>query len=66
MTGQEFLEARTKLGKSQRAMAAALKMGAHGWQSISSWENGHSPVPGPVQVAVEHMVAVEHLLGPSA
>jgi DNA-binding transcriptional regulator YiaG len=56
VTGQQFLEARTKLGKSQKAMATALRMGAHGWQSISAWENGRIPVPGPVQVAVEHLL----------
>jgi transcriptional regulator with XRE-family HTH domain len=57
MTGQQFLDARTKLGLTQRAMAGALRLGSHGWQTISGWENGHKPVPGPVQLAVEHLLA---------
>lgn len=27
-------------------------MGNHGWQTISKWETGKNPIPGPIQIAV--------------
>jgi hypothetical protein len=38
-------------------MAKALRMGKWGWQTVHKWESGKQPVPGPVQVAVEYMLA---------
>jgi len=57
-TKAELRRARKKLGLTQHGLAAALQMGAHGWQSISRWEsdsNEHEP-PGPVMVAVRLML----------
>ncbi len=52
MTADEFRSARKALGLTQRALAERLQMGKHGWQSISAWERGRVPIPGPVAVAV--------------
>lgn len=61
MTGEQFKAIRTKLGLSQKAMAERLQMGAHGWQTISGWENGKQPVPGPVSVAMAGIAKRSHL-----
>lgn len=53
MTPADFRAARSALGHTQHSMAEALRMGKHGWQTISAWENGRQPIPGPVSVAVE-------------
>lgn len=55
MTPADFRNARKALGFSQKDMAKALRMGAHGWQSISKWESDsfEGSIPGPVQVAME-------------
>jgi hypothetical protein len=34
-------------------------MGTHGWQTISKWERDGSTIPGPVQVAVEALLAAQ-------
>jgi DNA-binding transcriptional regulator YiaG len=34
-------------------LAKALRMGKWGWQTISKWESGDVPIPGPAQVAIE-------------
>jgi DNA-binding XRE family transcriptional regulator len=52
MTPADFRAARHRLGHTQHAMAETLEMGKHGWQTISGWENGKTPIPGPVAVAV--------------
>ena len=52
----EFRSARKRLGLTQKGLASALRMGTHGWQSISKWERDGGTVPGPVQVAVELML----------
>lgn len=52
MTPEQFRNARKALGLTQHAMAEALLMGKHGWQTISGWETGKTPIPGPVQLAV--------------
>jgi hypothetical protein len=60
MTPADFIAAREQIGLArglgrkltQHEMADALDMGKHGWQSISKWENGHAPIPGPVALAV--------------
>lgn len=43
---------------TQKELARRLRMGSHGWQSISAWEsdNNDRGVPGPVQVAVEALL----------
>jgi len=53
MTSADFRAARKALGYTQHGLAEALRMGKHGWQTISAWENGRTPIPGPVQVALE-------------
>jgi DNA-binding transcriptional regulator YiaG len=59
LTGPELHTARKALGHTQHSLAVALRMGKHGWQTISGWENGHTPIPGPVQVALEHLRTVQ-------
>jgi DNA-binding transcriptional regulator YiaG len=58
MTPADLRAARHALGLTQKGLARALRMGSHGWQSISAWEsdNNDRGVPGPVQVAVEAML----------
>lgn len=64
MTPVEFRAARERLGYARglgrkltgREMANALNMGNHGWQTISKWENGVTPIPGPVQIAVRYLL----------
>lgn len=49
--------ARKALGLTQHGLAEALRMGKNGWQSVSRWEQDGNTIPGPVQVAVEAMLA---------
>ena len=42
-----------KLETKRGRLAEALRMGKWGWQTISKWENGDVPVPGPAQIAIE-------------
>lgn len=56
MTPADFRAARKDLGLTQHAMAEALRMGKHGWQTISAWETGKTPIPGPVSLAVECLI----------
>jgi DNA-binding transcriptional regulator YiaG len=51
--------ARKRLGLTQKGLAKALRMGTHGWQTISKWERDGSTIPGPVQVAVEALLAAQ-------
>lgn len=55
MTPAEFRAARKALGLTQKSLAEALRMGKHGWQSVSKWESDsfEGSIPGPVQVAME-------------
>lgn len=57
MTPSELREARKCLGLTQKGLAKALRMGTHGWQTISKWERDGGAVPGPVSVAIEYMLA---------
>ncbi len=57
MTPADLRTARKRLGLTQHGLAAALRMGKYGWQTISKWENDGSSIPGPVSVAVEAMLA---------
>ena len=58
MTPADLRTARRRLGLTQKGLAKALRMGKHGWQSISAWESDSNErgVPGPVQVAIEGML----------
>jgi transcriptional regulator with XRE-family HTH domain len=56
MTPDNLRTARKALGLTQRGLAEALRMGKWGWQTISKWENGSVPVPGPAQVAIEMLL----------
>jgi DNA-binding transcriptional regulator YiaG len=56
VTADELRTARNTLGLTQHGLAEALRMGKWGWQTISKWENGSVPVPGPAQVAIEMLV----------
>ena len=53
MTPTELRRARKRLGLTGHGLAAELRMGKSGWQSVSRWEQDGSTVPGPVQVAIE-------------
>lgn len=57
MTPENFRTARKALGLSQKELAKALRMGTHGWQTISKWESDSfdGTIPGPVQVAMEFL-----------
>jgi DNA-binding transcriptional regulator YiaG len=57
MTPADFRAARNALGLTQHQLAEALRMGKHGWQSISRWEQDGGTVPGPAQIAVLSLVA---------
>lgn len=52
MTSADLRTARKALGMTQHTLAEALRMGRNGWQSVSEWENGKRPIPGPVAIAV--------------
>lgn len=64
LTPDVFRNARKSLGHTQHAMAEALRMGKHGWQSISAWETGKTPIPGPVSLAVECLLTHPRSPGP--
>lgn len=57
MTPEQFRTARRDLGLTQKGLAEALRMGKHGWQSLSAWETGANPIPGPVTLALEHLLS---------
>jgi transcriptional regulator with XRE-family HTH domain len=57
MTPAELRTARKALGLSQHGLAERLRMGKSGWQSVSRWEQDGNTIPGPVQVAVECLLA---------
>ncbi len=56
MTPSELRTARATLGLTQHALAKVLRMGKHGWQSVSRWEQDGGTIPGPVQIAVESLL----------
>ena len=53
MKPDDIRTARKTLGLTGKGLAEALRMGKWGWQTISKWENGDVPVPGPAQIAIE-------------
>ena len=63
MTPEQFRSARKALGLTQKGLAEALRMGTHGWQSISKWETGDHAVPGPVTLALEHLKCIQNESG---
>lgn len=50
--------ARKALGLTQTGLAKALRMGKHGWQTISKWERDdfNGAIPGPVTLALECLI----------
>ena len=56
MTPDQFRKARKRLGYTQKELAGALRMGKHGWQTISKWERDGATIPGPVSVALEGLL----------
>jgi DNA-binding transcriptional regulator YiaG len=57
MSPSDLRAARKALGLTQHGLAEALRMGKSGWQSVSRWEQDGNTIPGPVQVAVEALIA---------
>ena len=58
MTSNDLKSARKTLGLSQSALANALRLSPkNGGRTIRLWEAEGGTVPGPVQVAVEAMMA---------
>jgi hypothetical protein len=49
---EDLRTARKALGLTQHGLAERLGMGKNGWQSVSEWETGKRPIPGPVAIAV--------------
>lgn len=62
MLPADLREARKRLGLTQHQLAEALRMGKHGWQSVSRWEQDGNTIPGPVQVAVEALLGGHGLI----
>lgn len=59
MTPTDLRAARKTLGLTQSSLAKALRLSeANGGRSVRIWEREGNTVPGPVQVAVEAMLAV--------
>ena len=57
MTPDDLRAARGRLGLTQAELGKALRL--PGGRSVRRWETPGNEVPGPVQVAVELMVAVK-------
>lgn len=57
MTPEQFRAARKALGQTQHELAETLRMGKWGFQSIGKWERGEIPVPGPVTLCMEFLLA---------
>lgn len=58
MTPADLRTARKALGLTQSGLAKALRMGKHGWQTISKWERDdfNGAIPGPVTLALECLI----------
>ena len=56
MSPDDLRAARRTLGLTQPQLAQALRLGSRGGQTVSDWERGKRPVPGPAQVAIEGML----------
>lgn len=62
MTPADLTAARRALGLTQTALAQALRLRGRGLRSVQRWEAPGGEVPGPVQVAVEMLMAKEDAL----
>lgn len=62
MTPTKFRTARKASGLTQKQLAKVLKMGAHGWQTISKWERDSfdGVILGPIGVLME-LIATDAL-----
>lgn len=58
MNPADLRTARKTLGLTQKGLAEALRMGKHGWQTISKWERDDfdGAIPGPVTLALECLI----------
>jgi transcriptional regulator with XRE-family HTH domain len=67
MTPADLRRARKALGLSQKGLAEALRLSEkNGGRSVRNWERDGNTVPGPVQVAVEFLLAERRTMGESA
>jgi transcriptional regulator with XRE-family HTH domain len=57
MTSDRVKAIREGLGLTQPALAERLRLGPHGKRAVIRWETGHTPVPGPVSVALEALAS---------
>lgn len=57
MSPASLRDARRELDLTQHGLAKALKMGRWGWQTISGWETGAKPIPGPIEIALDGLLA---------
>lgn len=58
LTPETLKQRRHRLGLSQRALADALGMsGTNGERSVRRWEQGETPIPGAIGLALK---ALEH------
>lgn len=73
MTPEQFRDARATLGAMwglgrplrMAEMGRALRLqGRDPGASVRDWERGHTPISGPVSVAVEAMLAGYRPIGP--
>jgi len=55
LTPDVFTALRKSMGHTQHSLAVALRMGKSGHQTVSDWERGLRPIPGPVQIAMDHL-----------
>lgn len=61
MTPAELRAARLALGQqgglgrelTYHELAALLRMGKWGWQSVGKWQRGETAIPGTVELAIE-------------
>lgn len=59
MNATSLRDSRAELDLTQHGLAKQLKMGRWGWQTVSGWETGKRPIPGPVQVAIEGLLRAQ-------
>lgn len=59
MTPADLTAARVALGLTKEQLAQALRLRGRGLRSVQRWEAPGGEVPGPVQVAVEMMLAAK-------
>jgi len=57
MTNEDFIKARSDLGLTAADLAAVLRMGKWSDRTIRRYESGEIPIPGPLSVAIEALLA---------